>query len=295
MLTYQGNIITKHTDVNNWINATITGEWVKINEPTNNTYARVVTGWTNNSEMLYTTWVEVNPDWLSWEPRLEVRGKVEDGVTHSGSSSFCETTDNEGLYILNDGVHNKYYLFDLYGWYYCEGVNSSTVHLDNGLLQLSIKPQWGNTYEVFKVNLTPSNIYKNPARYNENTTNTITYTNGQQDVFSFPPNRLINFKCLLDMETMRVYNVAIYADETYSPCGNISGLTWNYYGTLAANSPSKQSQLRNAILNNYYRVYLQGTAGQFYTGITSWFQSGITWSNLAIYGCSIPNLYINYR
>jgi hypothetical protein len=283
MLTYQGNIITKHTDVNNWINPFPNRNWKLLVEPTGRYVNLPIYG---HGQALYTTWPNfVRPEWLVGNDRIEIRGKVQDGQEWSGSNAYV----SGNITIPEETIYNKYLLLDFYGWYYCEGHYTSTVHLTNGNLRCKLTSSGPTIYDV---TFTPSHVVTTIAQYPQNDTNTLTFNQSGYTQTFVQDNgyRLINFKCLIDKVHNKLYNLVQDTAETYDPYIDVEHVTWNYMGEL---NPS-DTNYANLFTGNGV-IYLYAENGSYDTGITNWWQSGMTWSNLTISGCSDSNLYISYR
>lgn len=289
MLTYQGNVITKHTGVNNWLNVIPTRNWKLLVEPTG-LYVKVSEnkpyGDDTPSQLLYTTWPNfVKPEWLVGNNRLEIRGRVEDDVEWSGSNAHVYGH----IDIPQETIYNKYMLLDFYGWYYCEGHYTNTVHLSDGNLYCKLSYTGPTIYDV---TFTPSHVVSTIAQYPQNDTNTLTFNQSGYTQTFVQDNgyRLINFKCLIDKVHNKLYNLVQESPDVYNPYIDVERVTWNYMGDL---SPYN-TDYANLFTGNG-EIYLHAQNGLFNTGITNWWQSGMTWSNLTISGCSDSDLHIKYR
>lgn len=287
MLTYQGNVITKHTDVNNWIGVYDSSKWKLLVEPTDmyinvNPYNPSGVG-TSLDAFVKPCEEVIIPEWLVGKQRVEIRGRVS-GTTIEYSGNLAAAYAN--LSIPREAVYNKYLLIDLYGWYYCEGKRSGDVRLNDGNLQIKLSSA-GPT--IYNVNFKPSHVVLNPATYYQNDTNTITYNQtGNSQIFV--PDAFVNFKCLIDKVHNKVYNLVQTSPLVYNPYEDIDKVTWEYVGDLNPNNT-----YYSRLFNGNGVIYLSAITGSFHTGISSWWQSGMTWSKLTISGCNMSNINLNVR
>ena len=292
MLTYQGNVITKHTDVNNWITAYPNHKWKLLLEPTG-LYARVSennpTGRDTSNEAFTSTWPKfVRPEWLIGNERLEIRGRVDTSAyeyEYEGSNASVYSH----LIIPEETVYNKYLLLDFYGWYYCEGKTAGSVRLTNGNIYCKLTYSGPTIYDV---TFTPSHVVSTIAKYPQNDTNTLTFNQSGYTQTFVQDNgyRLINFKCLIDKVHNKLYNLVQATPEVYNPYLDVERVTWNYMGDFSPYYPNYSN-----LFSGKGEIYFHAQNGSYHTGITNWWQSGMTWSNLTISGCSDSDLHIKYR
>lgn len=290
MLTYQGNVITKHTDVNNWIGIYDSSKWKLLVEPTDMyiyAYAYNPSGAGTNKDAFVKSCEEfIRPEWLVGKQRVELRGRTSGTSTEFSGNAATAFTN---LSIPREDVYNKYLLIDLYGWYYCEGKTSYDVRLNDGKLQMKLTSSGPTIYDV---KFTPSHVVSTIAQYPQNDTNTITYnqTSNTQTFVQDNGYTFINFKCLIDKVHNKVYNLVQDAPLVYNPYADIESVTWEYVGDL---NPSNTYYSR--LFNGNGVIYLYVQSGSFHTGINYWWQSGITWSKLTISGCNMSNINLNVR
>jgi hypothetical protein len=287
MLTYQGNVITKHTDVNNWIGVYDTSSWKLLVEPTDmylnvNPYNPSGVG-TNLDAFVIPCKPSVRPEWLIGNNRVEIRGRVS-GTNIEYSGNLASAYAN--IQIPREDKYNKYLLIDLYGWYYCEGKGRYNVRLEDGNLQLKLTSAGPTIYDV---TFTPSNIVTTPANYYQNDTNTIKYNQTSYSQ-TFVPDAFVNFKCLIDKVHNKVYNLVQTSPLVYNPYEDIDKVTWEYVGNLNPNNT-----YYSRLFNGNGAIYLSAITGSFHTGISGWWQSGMTWSKLTISGCNKSNINLNVR
>lgn len=290
MLTYQGNVITKHTNVNNWIGIYDSSDWKLLVEPTDmyiNASAYNPSGVGTNKDAFVTTCESfIRPEWLVGKQRVEIRGRLSGtSIEYSGSSSSAFAN----ISIPREDVYNKYMLIDLYGWYYCEGKTSAVVRLNNGNLLFKLTSSGPTIYDV---TFTPSHVVSTIAQYPQNDTNTVTFNQSSYSQTFVQDNsyRLLNFKCLIDKVHNKVYNLVQESPNVYNPYADIDSVTWEYVGDLNPNNT-----YYSRLFNGNGVIYLNATAGSFHTGISSWWQSGMLWSKLTISGCNKSNINLNVR
>ena len=232
------------------------------------------------------------PTWEVAQRYTEIRGNVNAQSENKGSSTTCTSNEVSCFDVPYDVEYNKYLLFDTYGWYYCEARYTNLVYLSNGRMRFRLKKIGGGSTDyndIFDITLTPSNVVEGLAEYPQTQTTKVTYKNGNSDTFSQPMVfGIINFRCLIDLTTRKIYNKVKFATDPYAPFDNIETDVWNYFGEITNHN------VYNSLIGNNCRFSFIGQAGAYRTGVNNWYQSGLIWNNLTFNGCKRSNLNIHY-